>query len=96
MLHRQRVVIHLQATFFTTFGKPINQFLTGLQVDIVPKGKRRISWRPMGHSLVNGNYIGSRKLLIVMSLIYCNGGKAQVLSWVCQTSWGALCAALDP
>ena len=24
MLHRQRVVIHLQATFFTAFGKPIN------------------------------------------------------------------------
>ena len=34
---------------------------------------------------VNGDYIGSRKLLIVVSFICCNGGKVQVLSWVCQT-----------
>ena len=51
MLHRQWVIIHLQATFFTAFGKPINQFWTGLQVDIVPKGKRQNPRRPIGHRL---------------------------------------------
>ena len=34
---------------------------------------------------VNGDYIGSRKLLIVLSVTCCNGAKMQVLSWICQT-----------
>ena len=54
MLHRQRVVIHLRATLFTAFGKPSNHFLTRLQVDIVPKGKRHNTRRPIGHCLCLG------------------------------------------
>ena len=37
--------------FFIAFSKPINQFLTRLQGDIVPKGKRLDPQRPIGHPL---------------------------------------------
>ena len=49
MLHQQWVIIHLQTTFFTEFGKPINHLLTGLHVDIVLRGKKQTPRCPTGH-----------------------------------------------
>jgi hypothetical protein len=44
--------LHLQqGTFFSTFGKPKDEFITHLQVDIVPKGNSGGQRIPIGHRL---------------------------------------------
>jgi hypothetical protein len=43
--------LHLQLTFFSEFGKPIYEFITHLQVDIVPKGNSGGQRTPIGHRL---------------------------------------------
>ena len=45
------IIVHLQATFFSGFGKPVCDFLVGLQVDIVPKGCTESACQPFGHRL---------------------------------------------
>ena len=51
LFEKQRVVVHLQTTFFCSFGKPIYKFLIGLQVDIVPKGCADTMRHPIAHRL---------------------------------------------
>ena len=51
LIDRQRVIVHLQATFFPGFGKPVYDFLVGLQVGIVPKGCAEPAHRLLSHEL---------------------------------------------
>ena len=51
LIDRQRIIVHLQASFFSGFGKPVYEFLVGLRVDIVPKGCVESACRPFGHRL---------------------------------------------
>ena len=51
VLEKQCIIVHLQATFFCSFGKPIYKFLIGLQVDIVPKGYADTIRRLIAHRL---------------------------------------------
>ena len=51
LLSKHCLVLHLQLTFFSEFGKPIYEFITHLQVDIVPKGNSGGQHTPIGHRL---------------------------------------------
>ena len=53
VLEKQHIIVHLQATFSYSFGKPIYKFLIGLQVDIVPEGCADTICRPITHRLYN-------------------------------------------
>ena len=51
LVSKHRLVLHLQLTFSSEFGKPIYEFITQLQVDIVPKGNSGGQRTPIGHRL---------------------------------------------
>ena len=78
MLHQQPVIIHLQATSCTAFSKPMNQFLTGLQVNIVPKDKKQTSRIGYLLAMVNTSVLEwakslHRKCLYVQCSVRRNG-----------------------
>ena len=47
LIDRQCIIVHLQATFFSGFGKPVYNFLVG----IAPKWCAESARQPFGHRL---------------------------------------------
>ena len=73
-------IVHLQATFLCSFGKPIYKFLIGLQVDIVPKGCVDTIHRPIAHRLYSRVLELEAQLEVYVADVYTVPGVQTVLN----------------